>query len=309
MDAATPRMRLVPGGVFTMGSDNFYPEERPSRRVSVDAFLMDETPVTNAAFAAFVAATGHVTVAEKPLPLEDYPGHPSALAIAGSAVFDTEEGHGSFSQTPWWQFRAGACWRHPQGPGSDLSGLELHPVVHVAYTDAAAYAEWVGKSLPTEAEWEFAARSGLVGSDYAWGDELAPGGAMLANYWQGEFPHHNSCVDGWFRTSPVGSFPANAYGLVDLIGNVWEWTEDWWSMPVVAQTGSPHCCSKHNPRGGREFESLDPMHASRVPRKVIKGGSYLCAENHCRRYRPAARHAQAIDSPTGHLGFRCVVRL
>lgn len=292
-----------------MGSDHCYPEERPSHRASVDPFLMDETPVTNAAFAAFVEATGYLTVAERPLALEDHPGLPSTLAIAGSAVFDSERGEGRFAQTPWWQFRAGACWRHPLGSGSDLNDLDQHPVVHIAYADAAAYAEWAGKSLPTEAEWEFAARGGLAVCEYAWGDELAPGGAMLANYWQGEFPHHNACLDGWFRTSPVGSFPANAYGLVDLIGNVWEWTDDWWAIPRVAQAGSPHCCSQHNPHGGQEFESLDPMLASRVPRKVIKGGSYLCAENHCRRYRPAARHAQAIDSPTGHVGFRCVVRL
>lgn len=303
-------MRKVPGCVFTMGSARFYPEESPPRQVRVDTFLMDEAPVTNAQFAAFVAATGHVTVAETPLRAEDYPGLAPEMAAAGSAVFDpSAAGDGPARGAHWWQFRAGACWHRPRGPGSSLDGLEAHPVVHVAHADALAFARWAGKALATEAEWECAARGGLEDADYAWGDTLAPAGAMLANYWQGTFPYVNEQLDGWGATSPVRSFPANAFGLYDLIGNVWEWTDDWWSLPAATQDPSKACCVPRNPRGGAEVESLDPLLAARVPRKVIKGGSYLCAENYCRRYRPAARHPQAWDSPTGHIGFRCIVRV
>jgi sulfatase modifying factor 1 len=301
---ATQAMRYVPGGLFTMGSARFYPEEAPPRRVRVDAFLMDEVPVTNAAFAAFVAATGHLTVAETPLRAEDYPGLAPELAVAGSAVFDV--GAAARGHVPQWHFVAGADWRHPLGPQSNLEGLDDHPVVHVAHADALVYARWAGKELPTEAQWECAARGGLDDADYAWGDELAPAGAMLANYWQGPFPDRNDRLDGWERTSPVRSFAANPFGLHDLIGNVWEWTEDWWSLPVAGTAPVKACCIPANPRGGPETGSLDPLQATRVPRKVIKGGSHLCAENFCRRYRPAARHPQAIDSPTSHIGFRCV---
>ena len=291
-----------------MGSARFYAEEAPPRRVCVDAFFMDEVPVTNADFAAFVAATGHVTVAEQPVRAEDYPGLAPELALAGSAVFMADTGQQSTNPTPWWHFRPGACWHHPNGPESTLGGLGLHPVVHVAHADALAYARWAGKALPTEAEWEFAARSSLHDADYAWGDELAPAGAMLANYWQGPFPHVNERLDGWEGTSPVRSFAPNSYGLYDLIGNVWEWTDDWWSLPSAQPANLKTCCAPRNPRGGGELESLDPQVPARMPRKVIKGGSYLCAENYCRRYRPAARHPQAWDSPTSHIGFRCVLR-
>lgn len=307
-------MRPVPGTPFMMGSQRFYPEEAPVRRVRVDGFLMDEVPVTNAAFAAFIAATGHVTVAESVPRMEDYPGMAAEFAVAGSAVFDThthtktDTKAGPDGIAPSWQFRPGTSWRHPLGPESSLQGLAEHPVVHVAHADALAYAQWVGKALPTEAEWELAARGGLEGADYAWGDELAPAGAMLANYWQGHFPYANDRLDGWYRTSPVASYAANGYGLFDLIGNVWEWTTDWWSMPVAAAAAHKSCCIPHNPRGGEEHASLDPVLAVRIPRKVIKGGSHLCAANYCQRYRPAARHPQAIDSTTGHIGFRCVVR-
>lgn len=304
------RMRLLAGGSFRMGSERFYPEEAPVRRVRVDAFLIDEVPVTNRAFARFVEATGHRTVAELPLDASAYPGLPPEMAQPGSSVFDPAGALPGDApadrQTPWWQFRAGAHWRQPLGPGSTLDGLEDHPVVHVAWSDAQAYARWAGKLLPTEAEWEFAARGGLDGADYAWGDALAPGGAMLANYWQGEFPQRNLCLDGWARTSPVRSFAPNGHGLYDLIGNVWEWTDDWWGRALVE--GGP-CCVQRNPRGGTELHSLDPQLAARVPRKVIKGGSHLCAENYCQRYRPAARHPQAVDSPTSHIGFRCALRL
>jgi sulfatase modifying factor 1 len=306
-----PGMRYVPGGAYTMGSERFYPEEAPARRVRVGAFFMDEAPVTNAAFATFVAATGYVTVAETAPREDDYPGIAAEFARAGSAVFDIDAAAGVHGKAPWWQFRAAASWRHPLGTGSGLEGLAEHPVVHVAYADALAYAVWAGKALPTEAEWEFAARSALEGADYAWGDELAPGGALLANYWQGEFPYVNERVDGWKRTSPVRSYPANAYGLFDLIDNVWEWTTDWWSLPPAAPpvpAALKSCCVPRNPRGGQEHASLDPVLAARIPRKVIKGGSHLCAQNYCQRYRPAARHPQAVDSTTSHIGFRCVMR-
>jgi formylglycine-generating enzyme required for sulfatase activity len=289
-------MRLVPGGEFAMGSDRFYPEEAPVVRVRVDAFLMDEGPVTNADFANFVRQTGYVTVAERPLSEPDVP--------AGSAVFDPQGGGDARSPTPWWSWVEGACWKHPLGPSSTLDGIETHPVVHVALEDAQAYAQWAGKALPTEAEWEFAARGGLDGADYAWGAELAPQGEMLANFWQGTFPLRNLMLDGWARTSPVGSFPANPYGLLDMIGNVWEWTADWWSVRDASALPRRTCCMPTNPRGGCLEGSLQDG----IARKVLKGGSHLCAPNYCQRYRPAARHPQAVDSPTGHIGFRCVVR-
>jgi sulfatase modifying factor 1 len=294
-------MCLVPAGSFAMGSARFYPEEAPVRQARVAAFWMDAVPVTNAAFATFVAATGHVTVAELAPRAEDYPGLLPDMACAGSTVFDnTLPGVQDNNPDSWWIYRPGAQWRHPLGPGSCIDGLGAHPVVHVAHADALAYARWAGKQLPTEAEWEFAARSGLDGADYAWGDVLAPGGAMLANYWQGFFPFQNELRDGWARTSPVGSFPANAYGLYDLIGNVWEWTADAWAWPAEAPGGGG-CC------GGTETLQRAAL-ARLTTHKVIKGGSHLCAENYCRRYRPAARHPQAVDTGTSHIGFRCVLR-
>lgn len=301
-------MRLIEGGTFTMGSDRFYPEERPLRRVRVDSFWMDETPVTNRQFAAFVTATGHVTVAEKAPDPADYPGLLPEMAIAGSLVFRMAAGPVNLSvPANWWAFVPGADWRHPFGEGSNVAGLEDHPVVHVAHADAEAYAHWAGKRLRTEAEWEFAARGGLESADYAWGDELAPDGAMLANYWQGRFPYENLALDGWKRTSPVRSYPPNPYGLFDMIGNVWEWTRDWWSGPTAAAKRTATCCIIANPRGGTLRDSLDPgMPDIRIGRKVLKGGSHLCAANYCQRYRPAARHPQMIDSATSHIGFRCV---
>jgi formylglycine-generating enzyme required for sulfatase activity len=202
----------------------------------------------------------------------------------------------------------GANWRHPYGPKSNIRGLDDHPVVHVAFADALAYAHWAGKELPTEAEWEFAARGGLDGAEYAWGDEFTPGGRHLANTWQGAFPHQNDHEDGFSRTSPVNAFPPNGYGVHDMIGNVWEWTTDWYS-PKHEADAPKACCIPENPRGGREEASYDPrLPDIKIPRKVIKGGSHLCAPNYCRRYRPAARHAEPIDTSTSHLGFRCVVR-
>ncbi len=290
-----------------MGSDRFYAEEAPVREVSVNPFWMDQTPVSNQAFAHFVAETGHVTFAEIAPDPRDYPGMPPEMAKPGSAVFAPPEGHVDSHGPPiWWNFQFGADWRHPEGPDSTIENRLDHPVVHVAFQDAQAYAKWAGKSLPTEAEWEFAAKGGLCGFDYAWGAELAPDGAMLANYWQGHFPLENLALDGWLGTSPVGTYPANSYGLHDMIGNVWEWTRDWYGAPIASERS---CCAITNPRGPRREESYDPAQpATRTARKVLKGGSYLCAANYCQRYRPAARHPQAVDSPTAHIGFRCVVR-
>jgi sulfatase modifying factor 1 len=303
-------MVRLPGGTFSMGSTRFYPEEAPVRRVRVDPFAIDAAPVTNSAFAAFVAATSYVTMAERAPDPKDYPGMDPALAQPGSLVFEKTAGPVDMTDvSQWWHFRLGAHWRHPLGPGSSVDDLGDHPVVHVTHADAEAFAQWAGKALPTEAEWEFAARGGLEDADYAWGNELAPGGAMLANYWQGRFPFANQMLDGFERTSPVGTYPANGYGVYDLIGNVWEWTADWYATPSVlrGKTG-PKCCAIANPRGARRQDSFDPGEAARIPRKVLKGGSHLCAESYCQRYRPAARHAQPIDSATTHIGFRCVTR-
>ncbi|WNO53565.1 formylglycine-generating enzyme family protein [Stakelama saccharophila] len=301
-------MRFIEGGSFTMGSDNFYPEEMPARSVRVDSFWIDETPVTNAEFARFTEATGHVTVAETAPDPADYPDMLAEMARPGSAVFRKTSGPVDLSDaSQWWHYSFGADWRHPLGPGSTIEGLDDHPVVHIAYGDAEAYAAWAGKELPTEAEWEYAARGGLGGKDYAWGDELAPDGAMLANYWQGLFPFANQKLDGWERTSPVKSFPANGFGLYDMIGNVWEWTSDWYATRS-ALPAPKSCCMPQNPRGGRERDSYDPALGVTIPRKVVKGGSHLCAANYCQRYRPAARHPETIDTSTSHIGFRCIKR-
>ncbi len=302
-------MIRLDGGTFAMGSDRFYPEEAPVRQVRVDPFWIDETPVTNAEFARFVAETGHVTFAEIAPDPRDYPGMSPDMARAGSLVFEPTPGPVDLRSLAWWSFRFGADWRHPLGPGSSLDGLEDHPVVHVAHADAAAYARWAGKDLPTEAEFEFAARGGLKAADYAWGDEFEPDGRPQANYWQGPFPHGNSLADGWLRTSPVRSFAPNGHGLHDMIGNVWEWTEDWYGPPRIEQKRPGHCCVPANPRGATRAASMDRKGPSgKTPRKVLKGGSHLCAESYCRRYRPAARHPQPIDTTTSHVGFRCVVR-
>jgi len=299
-------MKLIAGGSFTMGSERFYEEERPLRKVRVDSFWIDETPVTNTRFARFVAETGHVTLVEKAPDPRDYPGMDPALAVPGSLVFTrTDAPVPLYDHSQWWRFVAGADWRHPTGPESGIEGLEDHPVVHIAFEDADAYAKWAGKALPTEAEWEFAARGGLEGAEFAWGDSLAPDGAVLANYWQGMFPFASRKPGGAFRTTPVRSFPANGYGLSDMIGNIWEWTRDWYGTPRPAK--SP-CCAIANPRGAAIGESYDPHTGTRIARKVLKGGSHLCAENYCQRYRPAARHAQEIDSATSHIGFRCISR-
>ena len=304
-----PDMVRVPGGTFRMGSDKHYPEEAPVHRVSVDAFWIDRHPVTNRQFREFVRATGHVTSAEIVPDAKDYPDALPHMLYAGSLVFVPSERPVNLRDwSQWWTFLKGADWRHPYGPKSGINGLDNHPVVHVSIADAEAFARWAGKELPTEAEWEFAARGGLDQAEFAWGEEFTPGGKQMANTWQGEFPRQNLAADGFERTSPVNAFPPNGYGVYDMIGNVWEWTTDWYA-PKHQADAKKACCIPENPRGAREDGSYDPCQPTvRIPRKVLKGGSHLCAPNYCRRYRPAARHAQQIDTSTSHLGFRCVVR-
>jgi sulfatase modifying factor 1 len=305
----TEGMILIPGGTFRMGSDRHYPEEAPVHRVTVGGFWMDRTPVTNRQFKEFVRATGYVTTAEVAPDPADYPGALPHMIYAGSLVFSPPGRPVDLKDwSQWWEFMKGANWRRPYGPKSNINALDNHPVVHVSHADALAYADWAGKHLPTEAEWEFASRSGRDGADYAWGDELAPGGAHRANTWQGDFPNQNKCDDGFERTSPVTAFPPNDYGLHDMIGNVWEWTDDWYTTKHTADAPKA-CCIPENPRGGRAEESYDQRQPNiKIPRKVLKGGSHLCAPNYCQRYRPAARHAQPVDTSSSHIGFRCVRR-
>jgi formylglycine-generating enzyme len=300
-------MAWIPGGEFLMGADSTYPEEAPAHRVRVDGFWMDRFTVTNAEFERFVAETGYVTLAEKPANAADYPGALPELLVPSSTIFKKPTRQVDMrDHYNWWVYVAGANWRHPRGPASTITKLGDHPVVHVALEDVEAYARWAGKELPTEAEWEFAARGGLDGAEYVWGDELTPGGRQMANIWQGEFPYRNTLDDGFEYTAPVGSFPANGYGLHDMAGNVWQWTSDWYQEH--GQIDSP-CCTAANPRGGTRDASLDPSQPEvKIPRKVTKGGSHLCAPNYCRRYRPAARMAQPVDTSISHLGFRCIVR-
>jgi formylglycine-generating enzyme len=303
------RMVWIPGGTFLMGSDAFYPEERPAHRVTVDGFWMDDHPVTNAEFRRFVEATGYVTVAERAPDPADYPGVDPALLVPGSLVFRRPPRPVSLNAyQAWWAYVPGACWDHPEGPESTLDGRDRHPVAHIAYEDAEAYARWAGKALPTEAEWEFAARGGLEGAVFVWGDEFAPGGRMLANTWQGEFPWQNLRTDGYEGTSPVGAFPANGYGLYDVAGNVWEWTSDFFT-PRHPDEVARACCVPRNPR----VESAEQSYAAgrpdaHIPRRVLKGGSHLCASNYCLRYRPAARQGEATDTSACHIGFRCIAR-
>jgi formylglycine-generating enzyme required for sulfatase activity len=294
----------VAGGRFRMGSDRFYPEERPERDVSVDGFWIDRHPVTVAEFRRFVKDTGHVTWAERPPEAAEYPDADPALLVPGSLVFRKASGPVDLTDySNWWAWMPGVDWRHPEGPGSNVGGRERHPVTHVAHSDAVAYAEWAGKSLPTEAEWEYAARGGLDGAIFTWGDEFAPKGRMMANTWQGEFPWQNLLLDRYEGTSPVETYPSNGYGLYDMAGNVWEWTDDYFTTPGDAP--APGCCAPHNPRVSTPSDSPP---GERFARRVIKGGSHLCAPNYCLRYRPAARQAEAVDTSTSHIGFRCVVR-
>jgi formylglycine-generating enzyme len=314
MPPATVNAEMVdiPAGRFRMGCTRFYPEEGPVREVEIDGFAIDPSPVTVAEFAAFAEETGYVTVAERPPDPADYPEADPALLVAGSAVFHPTPGPVPLHDPGlWWAYVPGAGWRHPWGPDSDNAQRGDHPVTHIAYQDAEAYAAWAGKVLPTEAEWEYAARGGLDGMLFAWGDEERPGRALMANSWQGEFPWRNTGARGWRGTTPVGLFPANGYGLSDMTGNVWEWTSDYFSpRGAGAEATRRACCGPpRNPRVDTVDTSFDVGRpGAHIPRRVIKGGSHLCAPNYCLRYRPAARQPEAIDTSTSHIGFRCVRR-
>jgi len=303
-------MVWIPGGTFRMGSTNFYPEERPIREVTVDGFWMDRYTVTNEQFARFVADTGYLTLAERPPRPEDFPGAPPENLVPGSMVFQKRTGPVDLrNYANWWVWMPGASWRYPAGPRSSVDGLDRHPVVHVAYEDVEAYARWAHKELPTEAEWEHAARGGLDGATFAWGHDELVNGLPMTNAWQGEFPWQNLLVDGYEGTSPAGTYPANGYGLHDMTGNVWEWTSDWWEPRGANQRVKPCCLSSVNPRVATEEKSYDAGQPQfRIPRRVVKGGSHLCAPNYCFRYRPAARQPQMIDTGMAHIGFRCIVR-
>jgi formylglycine-generating enzyme len=312
-------MVWIPAGTFLMGSADFYPEERPVHEVSVDGFWMDEHPVTAAEFRRFVKATGHVTVAEQAPEPADYPDADPELLVPGSGVFRMPLGPVPLDDVRnWWEWVPGADWRHPEGPGSTLDGRDRHPVTQVTWYDAVAYVAWAGKALPTEAEWERAARGGLEGAIFTWGDEFAPKGRMMANSWQGQFPHENLCEDGFAGTSPIKSFPPNGYGLYDMAGNVWEWTDDYF-VPHRARAGADGtapvagahqaCCAPGSPRIASPDYSFAGRPGERHARRVIKGGSHLCAPNYCLRYRPAARQAETMETSTSHIGFRGIIRV
>lgn len=299
-------MVRIPGGSFLMGSERFYPEEAPVRETSVEPFWIDAFAVTNREFSRFVRKTGYKTVAERPLNPVDFPGTDASLLVPGAVVFRKTSGAVDLSDWhQWWEYVPGAFWRCPEGPGSSIESRQDHPVVQVAYEDAEAYASWAGKRLPSETEWECAARGGLVGKDFVWGDEMEPGGSPAANTWQGEFPWQNLRIDGYERTAPVGRFAANGYGLYDMAGNVWEWTSDWYS-DNRARAASPCCAGDVRGNDDLMARSFDPRQpGARIPRKVLKGGSFLCAPTYCLRFRPAARSPQSIDTGMAHIGFRC----
>jgi formylglycine-generating enzyme required for sulfatase activity len=283
----------LPGGSFRMGSTSFYPEEAPIHTVTVGAFAVERHPVTNAQFAEFVAATGYVTVAEQPIDPAVYPGADAGDLCPGAMVFRPTAGPVDLRDwRQWWDWVPGANWRHPFGPDSDIADRGDHPVVQVAYPDAAAYARWAERRLPTEAEWEYAARGGSTGT-YSWGDEAQPDGQLMANTWQGSFPYRNDGALGWAGTSPVGTFPPNGFGLFDMIGNVWEWTATEFSAHHRLDQPPKACCTPSGPP--------DPSVS-----QTLKGGSHLCAPEYCHRYRPAARSPQSQDTATTHIGFRCV---
>jgi len=304
---APPGMVWIPGGEAVIGTDdkNSFSNERPANRVLIDPFFIDSHEVTNAEFEAFVNATGYVTTAEKPVDWDelkkqlppDTAKPADSLLAAGSLVFMPDPSATAYQGVgAWWKWTIGSSWRHPEGPGSSLEGRENHPVVHVSWEDAHAYATWAGKRLPTEAEWEFAAKGGLVNKRFTWGNEDPATNHQLANIWYGTFPNENTLQDGFSMTAPVGSFPANGYGLYDMAGNVWEWCQDWYSDNLhLTLAAITHC---ENPKGP-EFSTMPE------PQKVIKGGSFLCHVSYCESYRPSARQGNTMDTGMSHLGFRC----
>ncbi|MBI3857587.1 MAG: formylglycine-generating enzyme family protein [Planctomycetes bacterium] len=293
-------MVWIPGGTFRMGSEDpvFAGEAEPLHKVTVHGFWMDATEVTNEQFEAFVKATKYVTIAEKTPDPKQFPDVEKDKLKPFSAVFTPPAADSPARRiTDWWKPVYGADWRHPEGPGSSIAGKEKYPAVHISWVDADAYAKWAGRRLPTEAEWEFAARGGLEGKRYVWGDEFKPGGKPMANTWQGSFPKENTMEDGFRGAAPVGSFPPNGYGLYDMAGNVWEWCSDWYRKDYFRNSPSD------NPQG--PDSSLDPMEPN-AKKRVQKGGSFLCAENYCVRYQVGARHSGEIESAADHIGFRCV---
>jgi len=304
IEPAPAGMAWIPGGQFWMGAeDDHMTDARPWHRVYVDGYWMDKTEVTNDQFSRFVKATGYVTVAERTPRAEDYPGALPGKLVAGSVVF-SPPGHpvALNNQFQWWNYAPGANWRHPEGPTSDIKGRMDHPVVHISYEDAVAYCNWAGKRLPTEAEFEFASRGGLDRKRYAWGDEFMPGGRHMANTFQGHFPDTNTAEDGYLATAAVGSFPANGYGLLDMAGNVWEWTSDWY-RPDYYQTVAAGGKIAVNPKG--PADSFDPNEPG-VQKRVHRGGSFLCTDQYCARYVAGGRGKGVLDTGTNHLGFRCV---
>jgi formylglycine-generating enzyme len=301
----TTGMVWIPGGTYLRGSDNpKMPDARPKHQVEVDGFWMDKTAVTNEQFARFVDATGYVTIAERTPEAKDFPGAPPENLVAGSVVFTPTDGPVPLDNyLRWWRYVKGANWRRPEGPKSDLKGREKYPVVQVAWADAVAYAKWAGKRLPTEAEFEFAARGGLDGKKYDWGDEFMPDGKHMANTWQGKFPYLNTEEDGYRGAAPVGSFPANGYGLYDMAGNVWEWCADWYRADYYAKLAAgPQ--PVRNPQGPED--SYDPAEPG-TPKRAMRGGSYLCTDEYCSAYEVGARGKGEPDSGQNHLGFRCVM--
>lgn len=300
--AAKPRSEMVwiPAGRFAMGSERpVFTDARPVHNVELSGFWMDATLVTNAEYRRFVAATGYITVAERKPNPADFPEVPPEKLVAGSLVFISPPKPVALDDvSQWWTFVPGANWRHPEGANSNLVGRENHPVVQVCYEDALAYAKWAGKRLPTEAEFEYAARGGLNQKPYVWGDDFRPKGRFMANTWQGGFPNQNTGEDGYHGASPVRAFPPNRYGLYDMAGNVWEWCADWYRPDYYRV--SP----KRNPQG--PADSYDPDEPG-TPKRVQRGGSFLCTEQYCSRYRAGGRGRAAADTGTNHAGFRCAL--